>query len=523
MNNEQEVSLLNRLETKLAMFSNRTILSIFAICTVSLFFRLIYFPHGLPVTLDATSYFWYAIDTSILGHFPDDYKFPSTGWPMFLSAVFGVFHSSNFLDYMTIQRLTSVSISVITIIPVYFFCKRFFGKSLAIIGAVLFAFEPRTIQNSLLGTSDPLYIFLIIASITLFQSLNTKRIYISFGLAAIAALVRYEGLLFIAVLSILFFVSFRKEKKKFAKFTLAMCVYILILLPSIYVRVHDTGDDGLTSHVIAGAVAPVKITANEANQVQALALFVANGFQNLFKYLGWMTIPYFVFLIPFGFLLMLKNKEKSRFMVVLSIIVLSIPSLYAYSRGIQETRYLLILIPFFVIFSLFTIEKICSKTKKRNIVLFLIVIGVMTSSLMFLELKKTNLGYEKEAFEIAQQVTKNTKVTNVYYPESKYLKITTIEDSNFPILSQKLVKPTSTLSTDGYNTLKEFIQSNKNNGLTHIVADDNKNRPEFMKDVFNHIEKYPYLVRIYDSKEHGYGYQLIIYKIDYDLFEKFNR
>lgn len=522
MNNEQEVSLLNRLDTKLAFFSNRTILSLFIICTISLFLRLVYFPYGLPVTLDATIYFWYAIDTSILGHFPVDYKFPSTGWPIFLSAIFGVFHSSNFLDYMTIQRLTSVSISVITIVPVYFFCKRFFGKSLAIIGALLFAFEPRTIQNSLLGTSDQLYIFLIITSLTLFQSLNTKRIYLSFGLAALAALVRYDGLLFIAVLSILFFISFRKERKKFTKFALAMCVYILILLPSMYVRIHDTGDDGLTSHVIAGAVAPVKITANEANQGYALVLFVANAFQNLFKYLGWMTIPYFVFLIPFGFLFMLKNKEKSRFTVILSIVVLTIPALYAYSRGIQETRYLLILIPFFAIFSLFTIDKIYTKIKKRNIVLLLIIIGVLISSLLFLELKKTNLEHEREAFEIAQQVTRITKVTNTYYPESKYLKISTIPHDEFPITSSKITSPTTTISTDGSSSVIEFIKSNKHAGLTHLVVDNNGNRPQFLRDLFNHDEKYPYLIKVFDSENLGFKYLVKIYKINYDDVELSN-
>lgn len=327
---------------------------------------------------------------------------------------------------------------------------------------------------------------------------------------------RYEGFLFIVVLSVLFFITHKKEKRKFAKFAFTVCVYILILLPSMYVRIHDTGDDGLTSHVIAGATAPVKITANEANQGQALVLFVANGFESLFKYLGWMTIPYFVFLIPIGLFFMFKNEKRNRFMIIFSVVVLSVPALYAYSRGIQETRYLLILIPFFAVFSLFVIEKITIRIQKRNIVLFLIIIGILASSLTFLELKKIDLEYEREAFEIAQQVTKITNVTNVYYPESKYLKITTIPQNRFPLLSTEITPPITTISTDGSNSVIEFIKNNKNAGLTHLVADSDADRPQFLKDLFNHDEKYPYLTKVFDSNSIGFKYHVKVYKINYD-------
>ena len=44
----------------------------------------------IPLTHDAVGYFWYAIDTTVLEKFPTDYSFPNTGWPMFLSLVFGI-------------------------------------------------------------------------------------------------------------------------------------------------------------------------------------------------------------------------------------------------------------------------------------------------------------------------------------------------------------------------------------------------------------------------------------------------
>ena len=70
-----------------------------------------------------------------------------------------------------------------------------------------------------------------------------------------------------------------------------------------------------------------------------------------------------------------------------------------------------------------------------------------------------------------------------------------------------------------YNSLNEFIDIGKNEGLTHIVADENENRPQFLKDVFENEEKFPYLTKIYDSSEHGYDYHLKIFRIDYEKFE----
>jgi len=70
-----------------------------------------------------------------------------------------------------------------------------------------------------------------------------------------------------------------------------------------------------------------------------------------------------------------------------------------------------------------------------------------------------------------------------------------------------------------FASLNEFIDFSKNQGLTHIIADKNPNRPEFLKDVFNNGEKFPYLIKIYDSSEQGYEYHLKIFRIDYEKFQ----
>ena len=40
-------------------------------------------------------------------------------------------------------------------------------------------------------------------------------------------------------------------------------------------------------------------------------------------------------------------------------------------------------------------------------------------------------------------------------------------------------------------------------------------------DIFNHENKYPFLVKEYDSKENGFNYHLKLFKIDYKMLGEF--
>ena len=57
--------------------------------------------------------------------------------------------------------------------------------------------------------------------------------------------------------------------------------------------------------------------------------------------------------------------------------------------------------------------------------------------------------------------------------------------------------------------LKEFA-----NALTNLGVDC-----KLVVDVFKNEEKYPYLIKQYDSIEYGYTYHIKIFKIDYKIFE----
>ena len=168
--------------------------------------RIYYTPLDIPITLDGAQYFWYAIDTSILGELPNEYNFPNNGWPVFLSLIFNIVNPDTFLDFHITQRLSSIILSTATIIPIYLICRKFFDSKIAFIGSVIFVFEPRLLLNSIIGLPEALFILLFTSSIYLFLSKNFKKVYIAFALIALLSLIRYEGFLLIFPLSIFSFI-----------------------------------------------------------------------------------------------------------------------------------------------------------------------------------------------------------------------------------------------------------------------------------------------------------------------------
>ena len=128
---------------------------------------------------------------------------------------FNVLNSDNVLDYMNLQRILSIIISVITIIPLYFLAKKFTNSSFALLTTILFIFEPRIIANSLIGVTDPLFILLIVTSLALIVQKNKFVIYGACITIGLACIVRSEGLFLIPVLCIMFLIKNKITKNKY--------------------------------------------------------------------------------------------------------------------------------------------------------------------------------------------------------------------------------------------------------------------------------------------------------------------
>ena len=526
--NFESESLVPNKNIFLSIFS-KTYILLLILGVAGVIIRLFTFPYDIPLGMDATSYFWYATDMSILGNFPsseqshlEHVKIVNNGWPSFLSLIFSMYDSTDIFEYMELQRFTTMIISVLTVIPVYKLCSRFFSRNYSIIGATIFVFEPRIILNSFSGTTEASFVFIAASSLALFLSSNKKIIYCSFALAAILALIRYEGLLLLVPLSIMFFVRFRKEKTWIVKYCIIVGVILLILIPMAYIRIETTGEDGLISHVIKGPKYYQNVSEIQSQESNVYRNFIFDGSTNLIKFLGYSNFPVFILFAPLGGLLFLRNRNHGKYTIIIVSLLFLLPAFYAYSRNILEIRYLYVLYPIFCLLSLFTISKLLEKTSKKAAIVFVIIFGVILSSIIFIDYKIENYDHEREAFLIAQHIDAITKTINDYHPEDQYYDDFRPSDlETFPISSSSINPRIKILYTANFDSLGDFLEFGEKKGLSHLVIDDNEIRPDFLKDVFHNEEKYPFLKIVFDSKENNFEYHVKVFRINFELYEKF--
>ena len=441
------------MSTKLSIidtFENSTkkpIVFLVLIGLAGLLLRLVYFPYDVPLFGDSQGYFWYAIDMSILNQLPYGHSVVNNGWPSFLSIIFQLMDSNNFIDYHNMQRFVGVAFSVATVFPVYFLCSMYFKKSYSLLGATLFIFEPRLIQNSFIGTPESMYIFLMALLLFLFLSNNFKKIYLAFGIVALLAITRYEGLLMIIPLSVVFFIRFRRQKKDLIKYIICISIFILILIPVSFLRNETMGQDGLISHVSAGPMVYASVIQENSS---ALGDFLYLGSINLIKYLGWAQIPSFIIFIPLGIILIFKSIDYKKITIILSILIMLIPAFYGYSRELQEMKYLYVLYPVFCVLACFTFKLLVEKFHRKNLIFCMIVGGIILSSMVYVEWKSMDREHYLEAYEIltelAQKEMKINKELGKYGEELGFLHWTRLHDvDEFPILKKEI--PSSKVTT----------------------------------------------------------------------------
>lgn len=471
--------------------------------------RFFYFPHELPLIADGMDYFTYATEIVSLGHLPLDWTPINNGWSIFLSFWFSIINLENSFQYMQLDRVISIILSSLISIPVYYLGRKFFDEKIALVGAALFAFDPRILLNSLLGITEPLFILLGISSIVIFLKYKQKAIIFSFILASFCTIVRSEGIFLLLILSIMFFMKYKLSKEIIKTYIPCIIIFILILLPIMNYRIDVTGYDGIFQRAVLGTSQIISITTEDRNSE------IFDGLKLFGTYLGWILIPNFLIFLPFGIIQFFRNKSKETNFVIVFLFVYSLPILYAYISQAQDTRYFYFLFPIFSLISLFAVKSYISKFKQKNIILSIIIIGILISSVGFYEYKK--IDNENELNNIAKIIS-NKELTLNYHPTiSRYIYANELPIM-WPFVINDVQFKTKIIPTSNFNDIENFI-SNSKDSITNIIVDENPNLPEFLQDVYFHEEKYPYLKKVFDSTDAGFNHNTKVFKID---FQKFN-
>ncbi len=509
---------LGETNKKLGFIDQNSFFILIGFVITALIVRLFYTNLEIPLALDALEYFVYAVDTSRLGHLPQLYSPANNGWSVFLGLIFPVFQFDNGLNYMQLQKIISIIFSSITIIPIYFLAKQFFEKKYAILSVIIFVFEPRIIINSGLGIADPLYTFLI--SVSLVVIFNKRFALVSFGIAAIATMVRPEGLFFFIGIFIMYGIKNRNDTKIIPKLILTIFIFILILSPMMIYKNSIHGDDRIFGRVSETIEFHSK-TPEETNGNSGIP-FILTGLENFPKYLGWSMIPLFILFVPIGIIIIFKEWKKINSIIIIPVITMSIPLFYVYSIPLLETRYTYFIFPLFCIISLFTIKKIVEKSKFQNIVLMIILLVIITSSMLFLDYKKIDYNSEKDGLMISKFIFNNADVVNSYQ-HSKFLKSVEVLEK-WPLLPKMyfdghIIPEIIKIPRDNTISIEDYVIESKEKGITHLVVNEDDTDDDF-QDLLQYEEKYPFLEKKYEVINKNNNFAIKIFEIHYNKLEK---
>ena len=503
----------------------KIVIIIFTIIIASIGIRLYYFSFDIPLTSDALGYFYYASDIAISGNIPINYTPANSGWSIIVSGFFQILDFETVNEYMQTQKILSIIISTITIIPIYYLCRKFVDQKLSILGCIFFAFEPHLIQNSLLGITDPFYILLITIGLSLILSENKKLILLSFVLISISTFIRSEG--FFVFLGFLSIILIREKQNKKKIFTMIFCILIfsMIVIPIAYYKYSVFENDFLFIRINNSV--SVITTIDGSNEESR----ILTSIENFPKYFGWSLIPTFIIFIPIGTISLIKKwNEKSLVIFSLSFFMI-LPMIYAYSIPLKDTRFVIYLFPILIIISLIGIKPILEKYSVRKLIQILIIIFIVLSSLIFLDWKMDKMEFEKDVFSVSKIIVSSSSGVNSFYPESRFL-----EAAELPIIwddykkyfdsdrefkksvRSSVEKKVKIFNTENHDSLEDLI-NNSGRELTHLIVDDNQNRPKFIKEVYDNGEELDFLKKEFDSQEENLNYNVKIFKINYEKLE----
>ena len=518
-------------------FSN-SLLILFFILVFGLGLRLWYFPFDVPIATDGFFSFVYASKTVIDQALPIGYDTTNSGWSNFLSIIFFFFDKSDPLYMMGIQRVTSIVLSCLTIIPGFFIFNKFTNAKIALVGCLVLAVEPRMLLISLEGINFSIFFFLIVLTIGLFLNKNKSIRYLSFVCVGLLSLIRYEGVLLFIPLAIMFLRN--SSKKEFISKIFVISIIIgCIIIPVSLLRMDATaencyeigkinicGRDGILSSFFDR-------TSDMNNRIQGIPdlddrvsydnerilKFIFYSVTNFSKFFSLSLIPVFIIFISLTIISLKKNeflKKKSDLLILFILTCfLILPSFYAYGRDFLEIRYVLVAIPLLVSFSMFGIDYFSNKGKNRKILIFFIII-ILAVSIIFLHFEARDRLADLQSFEISKKIVELTDTTNTYY-QSGYIK-TALLVSDWPDLpapkdNGKLPQNFKKISIEKYEHFEDFMKDSRNLNLKYIVVEEhNKIFAEFNKNK----AKYGYLEKVFDSRDLGFEKEFSIYKINYE-------
>tara|TARA_B110000014_G_scaffold172718_1_gene123059 strand:+ start:10513 stop:12162 length:1650 start_codon:yes stop_codon:yes gene_type:complete len=523
-------------------FSKKKILSILVIVMiVSLGFKLYLIDFSsLPVE-DTYGYVIRAI-AHTNGDFSENER-KTLGWSIFLSPFMLLLDSNEPLDYINAARILSIIVSTITIYPMYLLARKFFNEKFSIAASCLFAFQPHLNYNSVQGISEPLFILLSILSFYFILHQDNRVKYAAFLTAGLMFWVRFNGIIVLIIISILYFYNSNYSKKQISKFLLALFIFILVISPTLIQRYDQFGDPLYFSQsntiFLENYVSVVAENTNMKNYsasdyiddngiLSFFDKFVLNGIFNIIQSIYKILFPYMLVLFPIGVFFSIRAFDQSKKFLKSNWIWIfaSLGIFLIYFSIVPEKRLLYFLIPNLILFSVIPIERLIkygfstfSFSKNQKNISFIIIISIILilSIVYTSHYELTDKQTENEKLQFSEIINKKLdgKILDAGYTLQSLMYITLnesgtnfkefgiSEDVNNWWVGTKKLNVINLYATDFEN----FILVSRENNLNYVSINKNGVNMEwypYLKDVYDNENNFPELKKIFDSQDSGF-------------------
>ena len=542
-------------ELTLNYSKKKIVVAIIIIALISLSLKLITFDPSLLPPEDTFGYTLRAISHSN-GIFLEPER-KTLGWSLVASPFISLVNSDNFLDYVNTLRMLSLSISLFTIVPMYFLGRKFFNEKYALVSSLLFAFIPDLNYNSSQGLSEPIYILCVILAMNFILSRNDKVTYLAFIMSGFAWMMRWPGILIFVITSIIYFLNSGKSTKTIVKYSFCFFVFFIIVSPMLINRYMEYDDPlyfsqtpqlftGDYSRLLAENTKNIEYSAfqyiEDNGILSFLEKFVGGGITNIGSLLLRITFPFLIILFPIGIFFSIKPfDQNTKFIRSLWIMILiSLFSMTTYLAVVPEKRLLFAILPFIIIIGTIPIQRLIQyglstfsfTNNMKNIALIRIILLILGLSLFAAHRYSLVDSIEnEERIQFGNYLTEHLKGKII--DAGNTLQGLSYAQLSNPIGNFKTFDPR--LGDDNLRnslqllqisihgkTLDSFILNSELNELKYISINEKGVTEQwypFLSDVYDNEEKYPYLEKVFDSEESGYKkFKVKVFEIDYDKF-----
>lgn len=481
------------------------------------------------------------------------------GWSLVISPFFKLIESDRFIDYVNVVRILSLSISTISIFPMYLLARRFANEKYSLVAAFLFAVEPHLNHNAGLGLSEPLFILVMMLSVYFILIKDTRLFCLSFFLAGMLWWIRFNGIVMLPILSLILILNSKHSSKIIPVLLLCISIFFIVSSPMLVQRYVQYGDpfyfsqsDTLyTGEFVTVVAENTKGESYSASNYisdhgigQFIWKFIVGGIYNLGDQVIKLLYPYLIVLLPMGLFFSFRAFDQNSNYVRANwiIILITLGSFVTYFAVIQERRLIFHLIPFFIIFAIIPIQRLVeyglstfsfSQRQKNYSLIIVLIITLLLAITFTLRYDLPDTTKEQEKIELAKYLLDNHEGKILDAGNTleglMYAKIESSSNNfkNYMIKNDLDTKNEKIQPISLYaKSMTDFVTIAEQYQLKYVTI----NRDEvttvwypFFEDVYDYESSYPYLVKIIDSTQLGFNkLNVKVFQIDYKKFHELN-